>query len=166
MEFLKHCINDFDTINPRELHGKEFYMYLSIDKYLNYTIPKKEGKIEYNKDYYKEYCNLFRDGIKNGIILPDMKIMEIYDKIPYDNLDKWSKISIIKKLKNKEQEPIPKSQVITKFDKEYIDDIISCSHSIMSKISQLSSLIETMKQYNLTQEDVIKLIIDHESLKK
>ena len=160
MDFLKKCVNEPETIDPSTLEGKDFFMWLSIDKYLNYTIPKSKGEIVYNKEFYGEYCRMFKDAIKSGTILPNMKTMEIYEKLPYPNLDKWTKIKIIRKLKDNETDPIVASPILKKMDKEYIDEIIENSHSIMSSLSKISPLLELMKMKNLKQEDVIQLILE------
>ena len=65
MEFAKYCLENLDNIDYEKLSEDEKTIYLSIDKLFKYKIPKKNGKIVYNKENYAEYCKMFRNGIKD-----------------------------------------------------------------------------------------------------
>ena len=164
MDFVKNLVDNFDSINPNDLESSQFYIYNAIDKYINYTIPVKEGKILYNKENYCTYCNLFKFALKNNIINLDMKNSEIYDKIPYDKLDKWTKYNIIRKLKNIEITPLYKTPHVSKIDNQYINEIIELSQNVINDVSKLYPIIQLMKRYNITTNDIIDMI--NEKVKK
>lgn len=161
MDFLKKCVEDITKIEPSTLSHEEFSIYLTISKLIEYTIPKREGKIQYNKEAYGEYCKLFKEALKNNTINLEMKTFEVYMKLPYDKLDKWTKISIIKKLLGNEKAPVVKSAYISKIDNDYVNEIIDISQHVMLRISKLMPLIQLMDSKGLTQEDVMKMIVDN-----
>lgn len=160
MDFIKKCVEDITSIDPSTLSQKEFSIYLTMSKLIEYTIPKKEGKIEYNKEAYGEYCKMFREALKNNTINLEMKTFEIYQKLPYDKLDKWTKINIIKKLSNNEKAPIVKSAYISKIDNDYVNEIIDISQNVMLRVSKLMPLIQLMDSKGLSQEDVMRMIVE------
>ena len=161
MDFVKHLVDNFNSIDINELDHNQLALYNHIDKYVNYTIPIKEGKITYNKENYAEYCNLFKNSIKNGTINPDLNINEIYNKIPYDKLDKWSKLNIIKKLRRIELTPNYKTPHVSKMDRQYIDSIITTSHQVIHEISKIYPLIELMKKNKLTVDKAVNILSNH-----
>ena len=160
MDFLKKCVEDIHSIEPSTLSHDEFNIYLTMSKLIEYKIPKKEGKIEYNKEAYAEYCKMFKEALKNNTINLEMKTFEVYQKLPYDRLDKWTKINIIKKLLRNEKAPVVKSAYISKIDNDYVNEIIDISQHVMLRVSKLMPLIQLMDSKGLSQEDVMKMIVE------
>ena len=103
---------------------------------------------------------MFREALKNNTINLEMKTFEIYQKLPYDKLDKWTKINIIKKLSNNEKAPIVKSAYISKIDNDYVNEIIDISQNVMLRVSKLMPLIQLMDSKGLSQEDVMRMIVE------
>ena len=87
-----------------------------------------------------------------------MKKKEIYNKLPNDSLDKWTKINIIKKLKSNEKNPKYKTPHVSKMDNQYIDEIISLSQNIIHELSKLYPVLEIMKKKQMTVDDLLELI--------
>lgn len=158
MDFVKYVVDNFENVNPDELHGYQLFIYNSIDKYVNYMVPIQEGKIQYNKENYSAYCKLFKESLKNDIINVNMRNSEIYDKLHYDNLDKWTKYSIIKKLKKIEKAPIYKTPHVSKIDNEYINEIISLSQNVIRDISKLYPILTLMNKYEISNDELFDMI--------
>lgn len=160
MDFLKKCVEDITSIDPSNLSHDEFNIYLTMSKLIEYKIPKQEGKIVYDKEAYAEYCKMFKEALKNNTINLEMKTFDVYEKLPYDRLDKWTKINIIKKLLGNEKAPVVKSAYISKIDNDYVNEIIDISQNVMLRVSKLMPLIQLMDSKGLTQDDVMKMIVE------
>ena len=159
MDFIQYLIDNFDNIDIHSLTSSQLNLYNSIDKYVNYTVPMKEGKIVYNKEHYCNYCKLFKKSLKDNIIDINMNINQIYNKLQYDQLDKWTKLNIIKKLKQIELVPVYKTPFVSKIDKQYVDEIINLSQNVINDISNLYPIINIMKKYKLKSDDIINIIL-------
>lgn len=163
MEFVRYVVDNLDNIDPDTLESSKLFVYNSIDKYVNYIVPRDEGKIVYNKENYGNYCKQFRAAIKSGLINPDMRNLEIYNKLPNDSLDRWTKLNIIKKLKRAELTPTYKSPLVSHMDNQYIDEIINLSHDVIHELSKIYPIFEAMKKKGLNVNDVLNMIAKESS---
>lgn len=152
---------NIDGINYELLDNENKHIYKTMDKMVNYTIPRMEGRIVYDKEKYATYCKMIRDAMHARTINLNMSLYEIFDKVPYPELDRGTRISIINKLTAKEKSGIVKSPHICKMDRDYVNEIVSLSQNIINKISNMNMLIQYMEEHSLTQIDVIKILMKH-----
>lgn len=167
MEIVNSIVSgDIDSINYDSLDTESKYIYRTIDKIINYTIPRKEGKIVYDKDKYATYCKLIRNAMHSRTINLNMSAYEIYDKVPYPELDRGTRLTIINKLTAKEKSGVVKSPHICKMDRDYVNEIVSLSQNIIGKVSNMHMLIQYMEEHNLTQIDVLRILMDKQEEQK
>lgn len=158
-EFGINLIRNGFEIDYESLDQIQKPIYTSLKTLYAFKVPYKLGKIVYDKENWKEYCNIIKEAIKNKQIdIDNDRTYDIYKRFKSDKLpERWC-LHIIRNIVNDRRYPRAKTERMTRLDNQYINEIIDCANQILHKCAKINPLIETMKKFDMTVDQVIDLI--------